>query len=247
MLAQMLNQHPLLACADELFLRDASQAHCYHVDRARSLRARTHPLASRVRYANDVLSLSAKPITGFKLMIDQAMVPLPGVEKVVGRLPRLGPALVSPTWVEYLRSAVVLHVVRENVADVVLSKIFAEASGSFHGTIADSDTAVRVDVGRFLRECERSEVRLHVARRVAQRFNAVELRYDDGVAAMAAGAQDALGVTREQLAPTLAKRVQRPLPMLIENHQELLAALSNTQFRLSGADADVKTVYAPID
>ena len=225
----MLNSHPRVVAYAELFMHDAAgrpkwggetdlvfwrtfvEQHGY--SRGRLARARL-----LWRYLERVYARRpGVDAAGFKLMYSQLRVSRP-----------LVPALV-------LQRVRVIHLVRRNVLDVLVSRHAAAARGTHHARSEVGSVRVRVPVDDLVRRIEEHEqsvadVRARFAR---LRLPWCEVAYEDLVADPEAGFAALFAyLWTEPLPPSsgLTKLNPTEHAELIENYEDVRAALAGTPY-----------------
>lgn len=223
-IVDLLDSHPAIAAYSELFLEGGTGTPDWGGGRDLPFWSawRAGRLAAEApleRYLNQVFH--PRPgvrAAGFKLMYGQA-----------GALPELLPALAA-------RGARAVHLVRENLLDVVVSHEAAAARGIYHarGTAPADAAPVRLNAGELvarLTGSERSVVRAR--RRLAELgLPAIEIRYEDVAADRAAltPALRLLEVEDRPLRSSLRRLVRADHPAVIENYAEVGLALAGSRY-----------------
>lgn len=237
---EMLNSHPEVKVYSELFLsyasgfplwkpNDVEFANTYLDARVRRPQVVTRPYWT-VRYLQRVFRQSDATVVGFKYMYNQ-----------------VGDNLTVPTYVSMQRVPVV-HLIRRNLLDTIVSAKQAEQSGLYHKAADDRQpipwapsvrehSRIRLDgaeviaqLQRLTRERRRARVWLR-----AMRVPVLEVTYEDLVAEPEhfLSIFDFLGVPRSQEwrpSSGLQKLNTEPIERTVENVGELRAALRGTSF-----------------
>lgn len=237
---EMLNSHPGVKVYNEFFLRgakgtpqwkpnDIEFANAFLEERARPPKAVTRRYWT-VKFLDRIFDQPTVRVVGFKLMYDQA--------------------LYSPEVLLYaaVRRIAVIHLVRRNLLDVVVSSKLAEASGIYHIATDDraplyreaaalTDLKIRLDPAEVIRTLTwlAREVRMVRAWLRMTRTPTCEVEYEELVAApmLFGGILTFLGLEHgaaSDLRSALQRRNTLPRAEVIENFAEIERSLSGTQF-----------------
>jgi LPS sulfotransferase NodH len=234
-LADMLDSHPRIESYEELFLpaKDRRRTwgrseweffHAYYARRA----GRRWPAARAVygmRYLEELYApRPATEAVGMKLMYSQLKA--------------------DPWLLAYLvlRRVRVLHLVRTNLLDVVISQETAKARRQYHAVASDAveQPAVYLNpeqLGPDLESLQRSIDRIRLLLRGLP-VPSIEISYEDLTRDENAvgAALRFLDVAQEPLASRFVKLNRRPRQELIANYGEVEAVLSGTRFERFLAD-----------
>jgi LPS sulfotransferase NodH len=228
-LVDLLNSHPDVTAYGELFQPEADEPSPYGNRDVRTFKAhlsdrpasRAGLVRRRISYVNAVYgSRSGAAAVGFKLMYRQASIN-PGL------LPYLA-----------LRRARVVHLIRANVLDSVVSHEAARARGVFHIHRGEPVKKVRVqlDAGDLVNRLGQHEHSIASARSSLSRlrFRQLETFYEELIGrqgdAELVRILDFLGVGGRQLGSSLVRVNDAPHAELIENYDEVRAALTGSRF-----------------
>jgi len=219
-----LNAHPAVVTYGELFIEGGR-------DRTKWAGERDIPHWERWRHEiGDDL----------EAFLDHVFRPRSGIAAVGFKL-MYGQAGANPALVDSLerREVAILHLVRRNLLDVVVSQEAAVASGVFHareGEPAPPPVTVRVNAGELVQRLTRA---VRETERARQRFArpgraSLEVAYED-LLAEPSGFEAVLaflGVPPppRPLASTLQKLVTKPRRETIENYDRVAAVLAGTPF-----------------
>jgi len=223
-----LNSHPGIAAYEELFLaRDAHAGtwagedreffYAYYARRAR----RRWPFARvlwSLRYLEDLYSSSSTEAVGLKLMYGQ----LRAYPWLLAYMP--------------LRRVRVVHLVRTNLLDVILSRKTAEARRQYHAHASDSvdHVAVHLQSDQLVPQLESLQQSVDTIRRLLRLLPSptLEVSYEQLMVGEAAldKVLHFLNVTRKPLSSRLAKLNRAAKPSLIANYPEVEHVLRGTRF-----------------
>lgn len=224
----MLDSHPQVTAYGELMLspdkdmmlpRDVEYFSDYLVRRARGRPVARHLLA--LRFLGQVFSSSDATAVGFKLMYDDFYA--------------------YPELLAYLaaRRVRVIHVVRENLLDIVISRQAALAQGVYHvwGDKPVGPVRVTLDTAHLLGQLRALALQQRVARRLLP-LSGIRVRqvgYEELVQAPQGFARllEFLGVDGSaplQLQSTLRKVVRESHTGVIVNYEAVAGVLGGTRF-----------------
>jgi LPS sulfotransferase NodH len=226
-LVEMLESHPGIAAYEELFLPhgarrttwggDSEFFDSYYARRAR----RQWPLARvlwSLRYLEEVYSSPSMEAVGLKLMYGQLQA--------------------YPWLLAYiaLRRVRVVHLVRTNLLDVILSRKTAEARRQYHAQASDSvdHVAVHLQTEQLVSQLESLQRSVDTIRRLLRLLPApcLEVSYEHLTVGQTAldDVLQFLNVTPKPLSSRLTKLNRDAKPSLIANYQEVEDALRGTRF-----------------
>jgi LPS sulfotransferase NodH len=227
-LVDKLNSHPGIAAYEELFL--AQEAHhgtwgsedkeFFYAYYAR--RARRPWLPGRVlwslRYLEEVYSTPSTEAVGLKLMYGQL---------------RAYPWLLAYLPVRRVR---VVHLVRTNLLDVILSRKTAEARRQYHARASDrvDHIAVHLEAEQLVSQLESLQGSVDTIRRLLRLLPTPSLETSYERLTTSEAALDELlhflNVTSTPLSSRLTKLNREPRQSLIANYEEVERVLRGTRF-----------------
>jgi LPS sulfotransferase NodH len=245
---EMLNSHPDVAVYNELFLQGAQGYPLWEpndIEFANTFlqeKARTPMVLTRrywtIKFLDRIFDQPSVQAAGFKLMYRQA--------------------LSSPEVLPYVavKRIAVIHLVRRNLLDVVISSKLAEASGIYHvaadgrpplseGSQALTELKIRLEPAEVISRLTRlaREVRIVSAWLKMTRTPTCEVVYEELVADLEGFGRilNFLGLEHEAtsgLRSALQKRNVAPRSEVIENLEEIESRLSGTPFESFLRDRD---------
>lgn len=204
LLTSTLDNHPQITCQDEIL---------------------STPRAFPIRFVENAARASAAHCFGFHVKIYQ-LTSWQRVEDVAGWL-----ATVQK------RGWKIIYLRRENLLRHVLSNVFAEAAGAYHHRIGEQTRRpdrIALSLGRLHHGIEERRRQGLAERAALAGLDHLELVYERDLespetqAETFARIQSYLGVKTFQLSPPLSKAVAKPLTELLDNFDEVQAALSGT-------------------
>ncbi len=218
LLVSLLDSHPRIRCHRELFLPDSAQADSFAVYARKSP---VHRIARRAARGFLMRRFIAKrrdgagavDAFGFKVAYSQWKV----VPEIEGWILGIGPR--------------VIHLVRTNLLRRLVSQSIARARGRYQGTATPPPLKVRLEAGKLAGALDRSAAQIDAYRRKLEPASPLEVSYEALDAerdATTARILDFIGVARATLGTDLARMNPQPLSELVENWDEVVAALRGT-------------------
>ncbi len=225
----MLGSHPAVGTYTELLDRRGQRYPeslrsdiLFFAAYARRRAVRRNPLARAhlFSYLDELYSpKSDLEAVGFKLMYSQA---------------RENPAVLAYLR---LRRVSVVHLVRANLLDVIVSDETARARGRYHSPSVDLDpVTVSLDPGAVVKRLAVLDRQVRIVRRVlaATRIPTIEVSYED----LAADSREfdkilrflAVRDSSYELTSKLRKLNTLKKPQIVENYREIEGTLSGTRF-----------------
>jgi LPS sulfotransferase NodH len=233
-LVDLLNSHPEVTTYGELFQPEADELPAYGSrdvptfktyvssrEKGKSPKTKAGLLRRRISYVNALYSKrSDAAAVGFKLMYRQVSIN-PGL------LPYLA-----------LRRTRIVHLIRTNVLDSVVSHETARARGVFHIHSGEPVAKVRVqlDADNLATRLDQHELSIANARSTLSRlrFPQLETFYEELTGprgdAELARILDFLGVERGELVSSLVRANDAPHAELLTNYDEVRRALTGSRF-----------------
>ncbi len=230
-LIQSLSSHPDVVCFGEIFLKGATYERKMSVPAGRAnflyeefareslsrrvwcrLASGACERAFLVEFYRRQSDVSA---AGFKLMYSQVGHHPGALDWILGNDVRI------------------VHLVREDALRVILSRLTRAQTGVAHSASQIGPAVLRVDPKRLIRELDvRERVLSRFRTLLAGRPNAIEIRYEDYIERRESENQrilDFLGVSPDtELSSGVIRQKRYPLRQIIENYDEVVAALQPT-------------------
>lgn len=196
-------------------------------------RPELHPIRRKIDYLDElVIRRPPARITGFKLTYNQLSFNRVG-NAIMYRLPYSARGLYSRSFLAWLaRNEVkVVHVVRDNVLEILVSMSRAAQTGIYHSTasVPSSPFVLRTRNLAFrLRQLSHSQL---ATGRLLSPFERVTVRYEDRWEETTARISELLGLPAfASTTPTLKKLSDSSLRESLSNFEEVKHVLSSTEF-----------------